>query len=277
MCIDTNAPKHWNPYRALAITGAWLVLVVLAAVMISNGCGSTPPAPTTGSISLAWSITDLGGKPATCAQVAGRSVALRLRDRASGHVVATAFPCETTPGTAQVAAGTYDVVIELHAADGTTLATAPDQAGARIMAGQVARLLPVRFAASTQGSLVVSIATPATTNCQPVEAGGAGITGTSVTLERTGSGCAAVTFIRMLGSTPRGTYTVNCSSPLIAACVENTETLTTSVEPGTYLLHVRGKLGTLDCWQRDDTLVIPPPGKPLTHTVGLMRQSIPGC
>ena len=75
MSIDTN--KNWNPYRALAITGVWLALVVLVAVAIGNGCGGTPPAPTSGSISLAWSITDPGGKPFRCAQVGARSVALR--------------------------------------------------------------------------------------------------------------------------------------------------------------------------------------------------------
>lgn len=274
MFIDTNPSKNWNPYRALAITGAWLALVVLVAVLISNGCGDTPPAPTNGSITLSWSITDLGGKPLRCAQVAARSVALRLHARTNGHVIATAFPCEATPGIAQVAPGVYDVAIELLATDGkTVVATAPDQTRVAIAAGQVKRLLPVTFVVSTQGTLPAA----ATMHCQPVEADDAGGPGTALTPERSGGGCAAVTFVRMLGSTPRGTYPVGGSPPSVAGCVEKTETPTISVEPGAYLIHACGEPGATDGWQRDDTLAAPPPGKPLTHTVSPTHQSPRGC
>jgi hypothetical protein len=130
-----------------------------------------------------------------------------------------------------------------------------------------------------QGSLVISLATAATTNCQPVGMNGAGITGTTITLVQVSGngGCAAVTFVRSLGSTQRGTYTVNCSSPPVATCIEKAETLTTSLAPGTYTIHARGKIGAIDCWQRDDTLEVPPPGKPLIHTLGLMHLNMPGC
>ncbi|HEX7841476.1 MAG TPA: hypothetical protein VF469_28580 [Kofleriaceae bacterium] len=262
MFIDTNPSKNWNPYRALAITGAWLALVVLVAVVIGNGCGDTPPAPTNGSITLSWSITDLGGKPLRCAQVVARSVALRLHARAGGRVVATTLPCEATPGTAQVPSGVYDVAIELHAADGRTLATAPEQTRVAIAAGQVKRLLPVTFVVRTQGPLP---ATP-TMNCQPVEAGDAGGPGTALTPERSGGGCAAVRLVRMLGS-----------APSVAGYVEKTEALTISGEPGTYLIRGCGELGAIDGWQRDDLLAVPPPNKPLTHTVGPTRQSPRGC
>jgi len=278
MFLDTSANKNWNPFHALALMCVWLVLVVLVAFAIGSGCGGGSPAPSTpGSISLAWSITDLDGQSIACAQVNARSVALRLRNRASGNVVATAFPCQSSPSTTQLAAGAYDITLELHAADGTRLATAPDQTDVTIVGGQLKRLTPVTFAASTKGSLVISVATPATTNCQPVGVNGAGITGTTITLERADGGCAAVTFVRSVGSTQRGTYTVNCSSPSVAACIEKNETLTTSLASGTYRIHVRGKLGTIDCWQRDDALEVPPPGKPLVRTLGLAHQNIPGC
>lgn len=278
MCIETNTHKNWNPYRALAVTGIWLVLVVLIAFALGSGCGGgNPPAPTNGALSLAWSITDQSGRPATCAQVSARSVALRLRNRAGGDIVATAFPCEASPGTAQVAPAVYDITIELHAADGTRLATARDQTGVGIVAGRMTALTPVTFATNTQGSLAISIATSATTNCGSVTAGGAGITGTTVTLERAEGGCAPVTFVRSLGGKQVGTYTVNCSSPAVVACIEKTETLTTDLEAGKYIIRVRGKIGAIDCWKRDDTLEVPPPGKPLVHAVGLVRQNLPGC
>jgi len=275
----TSTSKSWIPYHALAVMGVWLALVMLIAFSICSCGGGTPPPPVNGSISLAWSLTDSTGRPATCAQVGARSVALRLRNRAGGDVVATAFPCEASPGTAQVATGVYDVAVELHSSDGTSLATAPAQTGVSIVAGRVKTLTPVTFTVSTQGTMVLSLATSATTNCQPTSAGGAGVTATTLTLEANAGkgGCAAVRFVRARGTTVLGTYTVNCSSPQIARCIEKDETLTTSLAPGTYLVHARGKIGAIDCWQRDDTLVVPPPGKPLIHTVGLTRVNVSGC
>jgi len=275
--LSTSTSKTWIPYHALAVMGVWLALVMLIAFWICSCGGGTPPPAANGSISLAWSLIDSSRRPATCAQVGARSVALRLRNRAGGDIVATAFPCEASPGTAQVAAGVYDVAIELHAPDGTTLATAPAQTSVGIVAGRVKTLTPVIFAVSTQGTMVLSIATPATTNCQSPSAGGAGITATTLTLEANAGGCAAVTFVRARGTTQVGTYTVDCSSPQIARCIEKDETLTTSLAAGTYLVHARGKIGAIDCWQRDDTLVVPPPGKPLIHTLGLTHVNVPGC
>jgi hypothetical protein len=277
MFIDTSVHATWNHWCDLALAGVWLVLMGLIAFASSGGCGNRPDPAMPGSISLAWSITDLDSQPTTCVQANAQSVALRLRNRSGGNVVAAAFPCANSPSTAQFVAGVYDIAIELDAADGTRLATAPDQTGITITSGQVQRLLPATFVASTQSRVVISLATPATTNCQPVGMNGAGITGTTITLVKVGDGCAAVTFIRSLGTTQRGTYTVNCSSPSVATCVENNETLTTSLAAGAYTIHVRGKIGAVECWQRDDTLEVPPPGKSLTRTLDLTHQTLPGC
>lgn len=279
MHTNPNPSQNWNPYRALAITAVWLALLVLLAFTGWSCGGRTPPPPANGSLSLAWSIIDATSSPATCSQVAARSVALRLRNRASGDVVATAFPCEASPGTAQVAVGVYDVAIELHASDGTKIASAPDQTGVGIVAGRVKTLAPATFVVSTQGSMVLSIATSATTNCQSTPSGGAGITAMTITLIAAAGqgGCAPVTFVHARGTTQLGTYKVNCSSPQIAPCIEKGETLTTSLAPGNYLVHARGKIGATDCWQRDDILVVPPPGTPLIRTLGLMHVSGPGC
>jgi hypothetical protein len=255
---------------------AKLILTGLIAFASSGGCRAPNPSPT-GSISFAWSITDLAGQPTTCTQVNAQSVALRLRNRSNGNVIPATFPCANSPSTAQLVAGTYDITIELQTADGTRLATAPDQTDVTIVSNQVKELRPVTFAASTQSSLVISLATSAATNCRPVASDGAGITGTTITLQHTGDGCEPVTFVRSLGTTQQGTYTVNCSSPAVATCIENNETLTTSLPSGSYTIHVRGKIGAVDCWQRDDTLEVPPPGKPLIRTLDLAHQNIPGC
>jgi hypothetical protein len=190
------------------------------------------------------------------------------------------MPCARSPGTALVAAGVYDIAIELHAADGTRLATAPDQPGISIAAGRVTRLSPVRFPANMTFRLVISIATSSATNCQSTTSGGAGITGTTLTLERIDpgrQGCAPVTFSRAQGTEQRGTYTVDCGSPPITTCIENNETLTTSVSPGNYLIHVRGKRSTVDCWLADDMFTVPVSSRPTVHTVTLMHLTSPLC
>ena len=285
MFIDTSVEIRifdvvrttWNECHELALTGVWLILAGLTAFSSAGGCGGCPNPSPPGSISLAWSITDLAGRPTTCAGVNAQTVALQLRNRANGNTIAAAFPCANSPSTTQLVAGAYDITIALQAADGTRLATAPDQIGITIVSGQVKELQPVTFAASTQSSLVISLATPDTTNCQPMTLNGAGITGTTITLQRVGDGCEAVTFIRTQGATQRGTYTVNCSSPAVATCIEKSETLTTSLESGAVLIRVRGKIGVVDCWQRDAILEVPPPGKPLVHMLELALQNIPGC
>jgi hypothetical protein len=274
-----GARRAWRrlPDPSLLGVGIVLAMLVVAISLLSGaGCGGGTPPPANGSISLAWSIADLNGQMATCEQFAARSVALRLRNRTSGNVIATAFPCTGSPGTAQITAGRYDIAIDLNTADGTRLATAPDQIGVAIVAGQVQRLTPITFAVSTLNGLTISFAAPpTTTNCGP-PARGAGITGTTITLERGGGGCAAVTFVRSRAGRDVGRYTVDCSSPAVAACIERDETLTADVAAGTYLLHATGKIGAIDCWQRD-AMVVVSPGKPLTQMLSLAHQSIPGC
>ncbi len=280
MCTDTNTVR-WNPFRVLAFGGMGLVLLATAMLALIGACtGGSPPPPTSGSVALAWSIADTTSQRATCDQVGARSVALRLRPRAGGNAIATAMPCAPGSGTAPVAPGIYDVAIELHAADGTRLAIAPEQTGISITAGRTTRLTPVRFAANMTFQLAASIATSATTNCQSTASGGAGITGATVTLERIDpgrEGCAAVTLSRAQGATPRGTYTVDCSSPSVTSCIESDEKLTTSVPPGTYAIHVRGKRGTLDCWRGDDTFTVPVSSYPTLHTVALLHVDQPFC
>jgi hypothetical protein len=260
--------------RSIGIATAMLAL--LSTLVCVTGC--PPPAPTgDGTVALAWSLADDRGAPLGCDQVGARTVAVRLRDRASGSVSATAFACPNSPGTAQVAPGTYDIVFELNAADGTRLATAADQTGIAVVAGQRRQLAPITFQLSSRGTLVLSLATSATTNCQPSSAGGAGITSNTLTLAVVDGGCAAVTFTRRRGTEDRGTYTVNCSSPQITPCIEKNETLTTSLAPGRYRVSARGKVGAIDCWQRDDILEVPTAGQTLTRTLGLLRGNGPGC
>ena len=139
MCIDTNTARRWNPYHVLGFSGLGLVLLATAMLALIGACTGDSPPPPSGSIALAWSIFDTTTQPATCDQVAGRSVALRLRPHGGGNAIATAMPCAPGSGSAPVAPSIYDIGIELHAAGGTRLASAVDQTGISVSAGRTTR------------------------------------------------------------------------------------------------------------------------------------------
>jgi len=141
-------------------------------------------------------------------------------------------------------------------------------------------LAPIVFVVDARGSLVLSLAAPpATSNCKSPSMMGAGINGITITLTTSAGGCAPVTFVHTRGAVTLAPYTVNCSSPAVAACIETDETLTVpSLPSGPYLIHVRGKIGAVECWNNDDALQVPALGKPLTRTLNLAFQTgTTGC
>jgi hypothetical protein len=265
---------------------AMLALLAIGACEGAGGTATAALATTTcpGSISLAWSITSASGQPATCAQVGATSVALRLLSRTGGAPVFTAFPCAGSPGTANVAPGLYDAAIELHDANGTRLATAPPQNSVPIAIGRTKVLAPATFTVGPGGGGTSRIALTLEaqnvgSNCQPTSTGGAGITGTTVTIVRVGGGCAAATLIRSRGGTQIGNYQVNCSSPEVATCIERDETLTSTsplLAPGSYVMRVRGLVGPVECWTAEAQLDVPAVGQ-LQRRIVLQRQTAPGC
>ena len=250
------------------------VLLALASAACDN-CG--PNVTARGAASVTWQIT-VNGQPATCARVGAASVSLLLHSRTSADST-FAFSCTDTQGTTPlVTAGAYEATLTLRAADGATLAIAPTQATVTIAADQVTRLAPVAFTLGERGKLVVSLgALTTSSNCKPRDQGGAGITGDLITLAHARGGCAAVTFTRSRGNTPLGTYTVNCSSPEVATCIERDETLTVDgIESGPYAISVRGLTGVVRCWESDDVLSVPA-GATLVKPIQLAPQPGPGC
>ena len=305
--MHDHAPAHRNPNTkpglldALRVTWrrwrsqllktrrlltGWLALLTMIACDGTGGATTAATATSTcpGSISLVWSITSASGQPLSCAQAGATSVALRFQSRTGGTPVFTAFPCANSPGITNVAPGLYDVAIELRNATGTTLATAPPQTSVAVVLGRTKVLTPVTFAVGSGGGgggesrvVVILEAESLTSNCQPSSAGGAGITGTTITIARVGGGCAPVTLIRNRGDAQIGTYEVNCSSPQVASCIEQDETLTSpELQPDSYVVQVRGKVGAVDCWALDTQLDVPATGQ-LQRRITLRRQSAPGC
>jgi hypothetical protein len=272
---------------AAAIWSCWLLVAGFAPADGCGGCGGRP-GNSPGSLSLAWSLTDLDGTPTTCEKTNARSVAMRVRSRATGDVVNKVFPClsgTAIPGlsgtaTAPAPAGSYDLAFALLAADETRLATAPDQTNVVVADGRVQTLMPLTFAAATGGRLVVSLTAPPTTsNCKPQSSSGAGITGVTIIIEHVEGRCAPVTFLRARGATQLGTVLANdCAGPSVTSCIETEETLTVpSMDPGSYLIRVVGKIGPLECWRTEETVVVPAAGKSVSRTLHLTRQNVPGC
>ena len=261
-------------------------LALLATAACDGAGGTAMAAPATGacpgSVSLTWSITSASGQPLTCAQAGATSVALRLQNRTGGTPVFTAFPCANSPGTANATPGLYDVAIELHDATGARLATSSPQTSVAVAVGRTKVLTPVTFAVGTGGGgnsrVALTLETEnAASNCQSTSSGGAGITGSTITIIRVGGGCAAVTLVRSRGGAEIGTYKVNCSSPDVAGCIERDETLTTTgLTPATYVVRVGGKVGAVDCWTAESQLDVPATGQLQTRII-LRRQSTPGC
>ena len=202
-----------------------------------------------------------------------------LHSRASGADVTSVFACTDTQGTTPlVAAGAYDAMLTLRAADGATLATAPTRANVTIDAGQVVALTPFAFAVDARGKLVLSFAALSTSaNCTAATAGSAGINGSLFTLQKAAGSCAPVTFLRSRKGTALGTYTVDCSAPVITSCIERDETFTVDgVESGPYTIHMGGLIGPVRCWAGDDVLSIPA-GATLVKPIQLAPVQATGC
>ena len=252
------------------------------AAIAASAASSCP-----GSISIAWSITNANGQPSSCSQAGATSVALRLQSRTGGTPLFTAFLCGGSPGTANIEPGLYDVAIELHDANGAKLAVAPPQTSVAVAIARTKVLTPVVFTVGSgsgggggnhPGSVLLSLqAGVFSSNCLPGAVGGASINGTTITLVSASGGCAPVTFTRSQGGKEIGTYLVNYSSPAVTSCIENDESLTSpDLTPGSYTMHVRGKLGALDCFAADTALDVPQTGQ-LQKQIVLQHQNIPGC
>jgi hypothetical protein len=149
-----------------------------------------------------------------------------------------------------------------------------------IESGMTTALAAITFVVDATGGLVLSLASPpATSNCKSPSMMGAGINGITITLTQAAGGCAPVTFVHTRGAMTLAPYTVSCSSPAVAACIENDETLTVpSLPSGPYNIHIRGKIGAVECWTNDDALQVPALGRTLTRTLNLAFQAgTTGC
>ncbi len=273
-----SCPMHWNPFRTLVILALWLAGIA-AAAFVASGCAPAQAA-TTGAIFLQWSTIDVQRQPVFCEEIQARSVALRLRNRTTGAMVNTAFPCDSSPRSATVPPAIYDIDIELHAADGRVLATAPRHTAVVVVANQVTTLIPVTFEIPISGTLVSTVAGVSLRNCRSIGAAGEGITGMAISLERLTrrTVCYPTTFsVRDGHNNEIRQYLANdCVNPPKTGCIELTERLVARLLPGIYRMRVIGLRGEVVCHRSEISFVVSP-GDVQTITSDLIREHAPGC
>ena len=261
----------------------WAVVLVLGCLACGNGGGfpvdaGPDAAPPGGKFSLAWTLADSSSQPITCSQVGSQVLTVVLRNRAVQGALTEVFSCSSASGVSSAfAPGIYDISFELNGVSGL-LTTATTQSGVEIKSNETTALLPIAFEVNAIGALQLRVLSnqPAG-NCASTVSMGAGITSTTIALVHTGGACEPVTFDVALGATqPAGTYTVDCATPVIAGCIDNDQTLSVpSLPSGNYQIHIRGTIGGTDCWNNDDSLVVPPKGATLNTNLNLAKQA--GC
>ena len=252
------------------------MLCLLGLVAACGGGGGFPdarvidtPVPTA-TFTLAWTVVDASSQPqpVACDPIGAVSVTVLAHNRAFDGGTTEVFTCSTGMGQSQtLPEGTWDFDFQLSSASGV-LATAPGQHGVVLTSGQNTALTPITFTVDATGKLALTLATnSAGGNCASQPSGG-GIANTTITLVHSSDGtCAPLTFMISGG----GTYTVDCTTPVQAGCIDSTQTLTVpSVPSDAYTIHVRGILaGGATCWSNNDSLQVPPQGATLTKTLNL--------
>lgn len=274
-----------------AVRGVVLSTVLVAACGDGGGFPDAPPIDMPkpgGTFDLAWTLKDTSGNAITCDQIGAQAVTVYTHNRAVQGGSTEVFTCGTFKGTSQdLIPGTYDMDFELGGIGGAVgtgiIATSPKQMGIVIKSGENVTLSPLAFAVDATGGIKLNItANKPGGNCGSVGNNGAGITGMTLTLEHmVGGACEPVVFTIAPNATlPGGSYTVNCTAPTVAPCIEADQQLSaTGVKSDSYQLHVRGKIATADCWRNDDSMPVPPLGRDVIRTLnlGAAPSGTPGC
>jgi hypothetical protein len=261
-------------------------LFALAAVSACGDSGGFPDAavPDTapsGTFSLSWSVIDQNSAALPCDRIAAQAMTVLTSHEDFLGGATQVFTCKGGMGTSQaVIAGTYTLNFELSGTFGL-LATAPPQFGVEVPAGDNVAIAPVQFQVEALGAVDFALASGKSGgNCGAKNAGGAGIDAMTITLTRNSDlACEPITLNISQGATqPGGTYTINCATPVVTGCIEADQRLTaTNVDSDAYTIHVRGRIGTKDCYINDDSIQVPPLQKTLMRPLNLTEQMIMGC
>lgn len=235
--------------------------------------------PPTGTFTLDWALTELDNNSITCDQVGAQSVTVLAHNQAVEGGMTQVFVCSTLTGMSQgLDPGVYDFDFQLAAASGI-LETPPGQHNITIASSQNTRLAPLAFKLDATGGVALSLSTGRTTNCGAVTPGNGAITAEILTLTHNSNlSCEPITLTisesTLTPTAASGTYTVNCTTPVVTTCIEKDSTLTaTGVKADSYTIHIASKQGVSGasgvCWTNNDSIVIPPLGGTLTRQLNL--------
>jgi hypothetical protein len=253
-------------------------LLVLATIIAACDPATPPPQ---GAAAIAWSIAGSGGRHQACSAVGAASVSLLLHPHRGGDAIAS-FPCADGQGiTHAVAAGAYDATLTLRSETGAVIATGPTQLGVAIEGTAPVTLAPVVFTVSPTGRLSLAMTTLGTdSNCGALATRGAGITATTIAIERIDShSCTPALLLRTRGDgTSNGAYLVNCFRPTPTTCIERDESLTTgTLAAGDYTVRANGLRDNAVCWSAARTFTIPGGGAQADVALQLTAATGPGC
>lgn len=265
------------------VSMTWLRSTVLCLAACGGGGGfpDAPPSPDgipTGTFSLDWSLVRMSdGSPITCNEVDGTTVTLLLRNRGFSGGFTEVFSCNTKTGiSGPVPVGAYDVNFELTGPSGT-IATAPEQRGPVVTAGNTTPLAPVTFAINAIGAIDLELdAGKPNGNCDTLANMGAEISGVRITLNHAAGIGACEPATIMIGSTP---YTIDCATPVTTGCIEKTTAITGSLPSDNYQIHIRADQAPnrVDCFVNDDLIQVPANNKTFARTLNLASSGTGGC
>jgi hypothetical protein len=260
---------------------------------VAGGCGdgggfpdaavdSPPPGP--GAFTLAWTVTDANQQPITCGQIGATAVTATLRNLAASGGQTEVFTCATGSGMSQkdLTPGTYEIMFELDAGNGTVLQTAPTLHGIVIQSNQVTALAPISFAVQATGGMKLHLsANKPGGNCAAAP-NGAAIDAMTISVQHQTTGpCEPIMFAIAAGATqPAGTYTINCTTPASAPCIDSDQELTAvGIPSDKYTFHIQGNTAGATCWTNNDQVTVPPLDGTLTTTLNLGHApaGTPGC
>jgi hypothetical protein len=254
-----------------------LGFVLYLALAACGGGGGFPdgrpadsPGPT-GTFSVTWTVSDQNNQPISCDRIAAQTMTVLTHNLAIEGGLTEPFSCSTGMGKSQgLAPGNYEMDFELAGTFGV-VARGAKQAPVRIDANSNVELAPVTFQVEALGGVVLKLSAGGG-NCG---ASGAGIDQMSMTLRHNSDGtCEPITFMISDGTQ----YTVNCTTPTLRSCIEDTETMTaTNIPSDSYTIGIRGLVNGKECWQNMDTIQVPPLNKLLIRTLNLGKTTTPGC
>ena len=199
---------------------ACLCLLALAAACgDDNTAADAAPRPDAvdphGRFTMSWTISD-GNAPLACGDVGARSIAVTAFPRGAAFADTDALSCEGGSGTTHLLeAGAYNVTLELVAFEGSLADPVRDN-DVVINPGQDTDLGTVEFVVVPRGGFRFRVGVNgATGNCDPVDAGGAGIDELEIALADGAGNCIPTDF-DVGGS---DTYASNCTGAR-HACID---------------------------------------------------------